>query len=94
MLEKAETTTGSIGNVRVATTKPIKIAASGQSKNYAVKYYGTETGTSNVKIIGEIGDTEGISLSDLDKLKIYFNGNTYEDVFEEIQVKNDSYVGE
>ena len=86
MLEKAETTTGSIGNVRVATTKPIKIAASGQSKNYAVKYYGTETGTSNVKIIGNIGDTEGVSLSDIDKLKAYFNRNTKEDLKEYIQL--------
>ena len=91
MLEKIETSTGSIGNVRVATTKPIKIASSGQSKNYAVKYYGTETGSTNVKIIGNIGDTEGVSLSDIDKLKMYFNGNTYEDVHEVIQLEDNQY---
>ena len=86
MLEKAETTTGSIGNVRVATTKPVRIATSGQIKNYVVRYYGTETGTSNVRIIGNIGDTEGVSLSDLDKLKAYFNRNTKEDLQEYIQL--------
>ena len=94
MLEKAETSTGSIGNVRVATTKPVRIATSGQIKNYVVRYYGTETGTSNVKIIGNIGDTEGISLSDLDKLKIYFNGNIlYDLVNDNGQFKDNIQIG-
>ena len=94
MLEKAETTTGSIGNVRVATTKPVRIATSGQIKNYVVRYYGTETGTSNVKIIGNIGDTEGVSLSDLDKLKIYFNGNIlYDLVNDNGQFKDNIQIG-
>lgn len=88
ILEKVEAPEGaSINNTKIASTKPIRIAAnsqaSGQSINYTVKYYGTETGPSNGKTIGNIGDTEGVSLSDIDKLKAYFNGKIYADLFDD-----------
>ena len=90
ILEKVESPEGaSINNTKIASTKPIRIAAnsqaSGQSINYTVKYYGTETGSSNGKTIGNIGDTEGVSLSDIEKLKIYFNGNTYDNLHEDTE---------
>ena len=88
MLERVETEepedpeSGSILNTKVASTKPIKIAESKQTINYTVKYYGTQKSPQNGKLLGNIGDTEGVSLSDIDKLKAYFNGNTYENLHE------------
>ena len=94
ILEKVETSTGSIENLKVASTTPIKLAVNNQATNYLVKYYGTGTGSSNVKILGNIGDTAGVSLSDIDKLKAYFNGNTYYDVFDDNgQYKDNAQVG-
>jgi len=89
MLERVDTEdpedpeSGSIVNTKVASTKPIKIAVSGQTINYTVKYYGTETSPQNGKLLGNIGDTEGVSVSDIDKLKAYFNGNTYDNLHED-----------
>jgi len=84
ILEKVETPEGaSINNTKIASTNPIRIAKTNQATNYIVKYYGTEAGSSNEKILGNIWDTVGVSLSDIDKLKAYFNGKTYDDVFDD-----------
>ena len=91
ILEKVETSTGSIENLKVASTTPIKLAVNNQATNYLLKYYGTGTGSSNVKILGNIGDTAGVSLSDIDKLKAYFNGNTYDDLHEYVQHDGDEF---
>ena len=94
ILEKVETSTGSIENLKVASTTPIKLAVNNQATNYLVKYYGTGTGSSNVKILGNIGDTAGVSLSDIDKLKAYFNGNTDDDIFDDYgQYKDNTQIG-
>ena len=94
ILEKVETSTGSIENLKVASTTPIKLAVNNQATNYLVKYYGTGTGSSNVKILGNIGDTAGVSLSDIDKLKAYFNGNTYDDLIDDNeQFINNTQIG-
>jgi len=94
ILEKVETSTGSIENLKVASTTPIKLAVNNQATNYLVKYYGTGIGSSNVKILGNIGDTAGVSLSDIDKLKAYFNGNIFDDLFNDNgQFKDNTQIG-
>ena len=93
MLERVETEdpeSGSILNTKVASTNPIKIAENKQTINYTVKYYGTETSPQNGKLLGNIGDTERVSLSDIDKLKAYFNGNTRDNLTEHITLSLES----
>ena len=84
ILEKVESPEGaSINNIKIASTKPIRIAAnsqaSGQSINYTVKYYGTETGSSNGKTIGNIGDTTEDKVDIVTKINEFINDpNAYQ----------------
>ena len=74
ILEKVETPEGaSIKNTKVASTTPIKIAANNQTTNYTVKYYGTQTGSSNGKLLGNIGDTAGAKVDIATKIMEYLN---------------------
>ena len=57
-VETEETNSGSIVNTKIASTNPIKIASTGKTIKYTVKYYGTQTGSSNWKLLGSIGDVE------------------------------------
>jgi len=83
ILEKVEKPEGaSINNIKIASTKQIKIAtnskASSQNINYTVKYYGTETGPTNGKSIGNIGDTAEDKVDIATKIMEFFNNpNNY-----------------
>ena len=57
-VETEETNSGSIVNTKIASTNPIKIASTGKTIKYTVKYYGAQTGSSNWKLLGSIGDVE------------------------------------
>ena len=65
-VETEETNSGSIVNtkiastnpIKIASTNPIKIASTGKTIKYTVKYYGAQTGSSNWKLLGSIGDVE------------------------------------
>ena len=78
MLERVELTTGNLANTKIASTKPIKIATSTQRTNYTVKYYGTETGSLNGKLLGNIGDTDRIDIEA--KIMAYLkDSNSYDE---------------
>lgn len=73
VLEKQDSSTGSIVNTKVATTMPIKIAATNTSQiTYIVKYY--ENANSEELILGNLFDNDlQVELDESEKLKAYFN---------------------
>ena len=92
MLEKQATSTGSIINTQIATTMPVKIAATETIEiAYKVVYYGN--GTSENISLGTLSDSaqnqENVALEDLQALKEHFIGNGYEIWYDE---KTDTYT--
>ena len=79
VLEKQDTSIGSIVNTRVATTMPIRIATTNSKKVYNVVYYGNSTGE-NITL-GNLSDsTSESSIDESEKLKKYFNSpDSYDD---------------
>jgi len=73
VLEKQDTSTGSIVNTKVATTMPIKIAATNTSQiTYTVKYY--ENANNEKLILGNLFDNDTqVEVDESEKLKAYFN---------------------
>lgn len=83
VLEKQDTSTGSISNKKIATLTPIKISVTNTNENtYIIKYY--EKATIENLTLGYLyvdGKTNSISSTDdLDKLKTFYIGNNYPDV--------------
>ena len=82
MLEKQSTSTGSIVNTKVATTTPIKIAATSTTQiTYKVLYYGN--GTSENLTLGSLNDeSTGNQSGNYDKIYAYFYNKTWNDCAE------------
>ena len=73
VLEKQDSSTGSIVNTKVGTTMPIRIAATNTSQiTYIVKYY--ENANSEELILGNLFDSDiQVEVDESEKLKAYFN---------------------
>ena len=96
MLEKQSTSTGSIVNTKVATTTPIKIAATSTTQiTYKVLYYGN--GTSETLTLGNLSDDDNTTVVASDestKLYEFYKTKNFEFVktTQSIDGKNSEYI--